>query len=160
MDIQNSGRVRDVPPLGILKILGLVCSMGPGFSKPINVPLHYIFFRTQTLHFDCLEGDSQGFRIAWAMTRADSLVSLEEIDAEGRSSAAITLWRLVNWDMTMWRVWIPEVQLSGSHPPWQTGHQRRLRKNSLHTCGLRGDDDVVGCSRGNCAWCLLILYGT
>ncbi|KAI6099312.1 hypothetical protein EDD16DRAFT_1518462 [Pisolithus croceorrhizus] len=93
MDIQNSGRVRDVPPLGILKILGLVCSMGPGFSKPINVPLIYIFFRTQTLHFECLEADSQGFRIAWVMTRADSLVSWEEIDAEERSSAAITLWR-------------------------------------------------------------------
>ncbi|KAI6117512.1 hypothetical protein EV401DRAFT_1888947 [Pisolithus croceorrhizus] len=92
MDIQNSGRVRDVPPLGILKILGLVCSMGPGFSKPINVPLGYIFFRTQTLHFNYLEADSQGFRIAWAMTRADSLVSVEEIDTEGRSSADITLW--------------------------------------------------------------------
>ncbi|KAI6144492.1 hypothetical protein EDD17DRAFT_1515318 [Pisolithus thermaeus] len=37
--------------------------------------------------------DSQGFRIAWAMTRADSLVSVEEIDAEGRSSSDITLWR-------------------------------------------------------------------
>ncbi|KAI6110234.1 hypothetical protein EDD17DRAFT_1512583 [Pisolithus thermaeus] len=51
MDIQNSGRVRDVPPLGILKILGFVCRMGPGFSKPINVPLHHIFLWTQTLHF-------------------------------------------------------------------------------------------------------------
>ncbi|KAI6150116.1 hypothetical protein EDD17DRAFT_1513783 [Pisolithus thermaeus] len=64
-----------------------------GFSKPINVPLGYIFLWTSDFAPQLFSDrtDSQGFRIAWAMTRAANLFSAKEIDAEGRSSLDISL---------------------------------------------------------------------